>query len=782
MNKVTVNVCVLESKQPLQYVKVALFDHDRRSADDPLGVVTTDGQGQAHFQYDWQDFRDGWLGDDGALFDYTPELYAVAYGENGSSVFRSKPSTRPTQTLKLAIPREIALQNGLLQRKQRPSTEQKMNDWVNSWRDYINARPGPQPETDLCVMRLAFQMLTGLNNPTNELEERVRKLLDGRFDPDYYDKISEHAQKGRVLVEQAAEKWGVQTAACDNTPEALAEKMLKPGGLLNPLVHYFGGDTALFENLPTPEAGLPFTREPIFDKYCSVNYNQTDPQDRAAIFPEMHAIIENGVQVLVSPSVNHIKVYEGEGTALKREADVQARKLTLYEIGYRDEQVQPISEILEMNVPVTATTAVILKEDPVNQNQILATDVEAGQHIALWGSGFINEKATLRVRHMAWAGQPSPQGLLIPQATSFPVPGFSNEEVVVFNFGDSTLPANATPETYIDNLITFEWPVAANQPGLYEVTLEFENTTPHLSTLVQDPSNCDVSSNIDPVQSQTLYFMRLPDQLPSSIKVRATNIECIDETNPESLLFVNLFDDISFITQGSVERFNIDPANLANSTLTPLITSDIVSRSFSFWSDGQSEMFNQPILPNDLVNSQLLNEFDILTLALQAAEVEGIVDRTLLTILFLVVIAAIIVIVLAICVAAILIIALTFGLGATIVVALIGLVGSVFGAMFGAFGTVIIGAIVALFAVQPAGLLVAAATPQFMGQQLQRMFSPYRFHQLLYPPPATMTQVTPGGMNIERTFTLGNGQLVERTRCNVPGSIYALTLTLDLLS
>ena len=44
--------------------------------------------------------------------------------------------------------------------------------------------------------------------------------------------MSEPAQKGKLLVEQAAAKWGVALTDCGDSPEVMAETMLKPGGLL----------------------------------------------------------------------------------------------------------------------------------------------------------------------------------------------------------------------------------------------------------------------------------------------------------------------------------------------------------------------------------------------------------------------------------------------------------------------------------------------------------------------------------------------------------------------
>lgn len=773
MNRVLVHVFLKESNQPLVNVSVSLFDRDRRSSDDLLGVVNTDRYGRAWFRFGSSDFFDG-LGDDDQFLDFTPELYAKAYGKDGEVVGVSRQSPRHSSDLKISIPHDVALQNGLINHKERPSSNKKKEEWINSWKDYAAKNPSHNIDDDFCITHLAFQVLGGLNDPQTNIQKQSREILENNHAIVDFQEISKQAQESLLLINDSAAELNISLDNCTNDIDQLAKKMLEPEGTLNPLVHYFTGELSLMDELGDPRAGLPFTKDPDFEKDCLASYENTPPSDRDSQLSDMHRIIEDNIKQLIPPSINHIKVYETDSIAPKREAYVNTKELTLNEFGLKQGQIQPISHLLQMNVPIEHETSVINKTDDTG-NQILATDVIPGQSIVLRGSGFIAEKAKVRVRHFSWNSEPTNQGLLNPNDLPASVIGFSNTELAVHNIGNDTLTDNDTVDTYTDNLVMFDWPISASEPGLYELILEFENSTRHPSEIVQDSSDCSLNISFSPVKSQKIYFMRLPEQLPAAVRVHSTRIECLDETNPE----IPMFDDIFFSAQGMVDRYVINESNPELSTIDNIVSSDLKSRNFVFWEDGESEIFSDLILPADSISMQLLKDSDILTLALQASEVFGLADRVLLSVLVIGLVVVIAIIVTAIIVAAIFAIATTAGLATPVIVKLMGVGATILGPLLKAAAPALVAAIVLIFAEQPAGLLVASAVPKYTGKQIKQMLSPYRFNRLLYPPPQTSPQLMPGGMIMQQSLSIGNlGQLVDRTRCIIPGSDYALTVTI----
>jgi len=110
--------------QPLSDVEVALYDRDRRSEDDLLGVAVTDQDGQARFQFSTRDFADrfGVFDDEAFIFPHFdtaqfPDLYVVVYDRNNEVVLSTRERVRENTvpiTLRVRVSREHAQQHGLV--------------------------------------------------------------------------------------------------------------------------------------------------------------------------------------------------------------------------------------------------------------------------------------------------------------------------------------------------------------------------------------------------------------------------------------------------------------------------------------------------------------------------------------------------------------------------------------------------------------------------------------------------------------------------------------------
>lgn len=116
MHFTTIVKLVLEDSTDtaLANVKVALFDRDLISRDDPLGTAVTDEEGEARFQYTSEQFVDL---DDKLTGSEFPDLYAVVYDSHGEVVLSTRRDVVPnTARKKITVPvaREMAMERGLL--------------------------------------------------------------------------------------------------------------------------------------------------------------------------------------------------------------------------------------------------------------------------------------------------------------------------------------------------------------------------------------------------------------------------------------------------------------------------------------------------------------------------------------------------------------------------------------------------------------------------------------------------------------------------------------------
>ncbi|HYJ80511.1 MAG TPA: hypothetical protein VEW03_12940 [Longimicrobiaceae bacterium] len=100
------------SNEPIPNVRVSLFDKDLVSPDDLLGTAETGADGEAHFRFTTDDFAK----DEDALdIREFPELYAVVYGPDGSTLASTRDlalDNRPRRHITVTVPAQAARELG----------------------------------------------------------------------------------------------------------------------------------------------------------------------------------------------------------------------------------------------------------------------------------------------------------------------------------------------------------------------------------------------------------------------------------------------------------------------------------------------------------------------------------------------------------------------------------------------------------------------------------------------------------------------------------------------
>src|SRR5690606_18762956 len=92
---------------------VYLYDRDRLSADDHLGMSITNTYGEATFRFSADDYVDV----DDRLGGHLPELYVKVFDAKGECVHSSRAEAVPNSVpslIRIGISRKVAIEHGLL--------------------------------------------------------------------------------------------------------------------------------------------------------------------------------------------------------------------------------------------------------------------------------------------------------------------------------------------------------------------------------------------------------------------------------------------------------------------------------------------------------------------------------------------------------------------------------------------------------------------------------------------------------------------------------------------
>lgn len=782
-----VKIVLKESKHPLGGIKVSLFDRDSMSSDDLIGTGHTSKNGRVYFKYSSNKYSD-YFGDESSVFwphlnNLRPDLYVKIYNKNGEVVLSTRAQTLENAHYKtivtVPIAEEEALQYGFIMPKPHRSPKKKNEQWIDHWKDVLSKLPpDTEPPVDFCFTRTLLDIIEGLDNPSNDLQKRAVKMLDGKVSKDDMKKVTKLAKNGI----QSIDELKIPNIMCnsnDDCPKDLAERLTKPGGPL----YDFAQNNSLFmpapdKNLPTLQAGLPFMHtfsdwhEGCIKEYTTDCQNGPVPPCDLSLraFEQMKEYFPDKLKLLTPPSINQIKIWDGKDTdyAVVREAFPRNKTLRIVDLTCVTEGLQ--EHTLNMNIPLDDDKCLYMVEDPDSEasspQQILATDVLPGQKVVFHGSGFINTTVKLHVEFKRWEDGDN-NGRLVPvDSGNTYVDGLSDIELKVYgNYPDH---GSVTSNEYYGDHIYFDWPENGGEPGLYKMWLEFKNTENIPTSAIQDGRTCELEINTDEmVKSQIIWFTVIPSLVPKSIKINKTEIKCIDEKDLESFWPINLSDDINLQATAVL--------NVLNGSVLDASDNYSASGNHEFWDDGDSWLFTENIFPeNGTYQTLTLGDLEqIIITQLIATEVLTDGDRLLMAAIAIIIIAVVVILI-----AVIFAVLVATGVIVIAATASVAIITAILGS-----GAGITTAVVALINSMTGSDPIAFAQLPISGSDLAQKSSPFRIHQLLLCPidqPSSAvddlqtrtTEETTSGGDLVYTFTCKNESIKSE---------YSVKITVDVL-
>lgn len=633
------------------------------------------------------------------------------------------------QETRISIPviLELAYRLGHYRRKPQRSYDQKVHDWCQQWTARIKTYKLQEDLDGLCVSQLVLETLAGVSQPQTDLQKELTTRLEGLLTPVQIQAVVDYSGRARDAMRHC--QIPGMGAACgpSATVQDLVDRIfLSPSGSGHSLYQ------ALSTTAPDPEAGLTSPQKGVgfragfeWVKMCVDNYLAGDLTDQAK--QDMVEYYPDQLDLLTQPSINRIRVWDPDLQADVRVGHVQQKELELQ--GLDIAQAAMRSATLSMDVDLDSDQCLVLEDDGEGR-QPLVVDVKPGQKVSLRGSGFVCTKAKVVADVREW--DILPDGRLQPKADVLPLAGFHGTELDVHGSLTARQPGQ-TAETSLEDLVVLKWPTAASREGLYRLTLWFKNESAYLSSAVQNPISCEVTTGMEDVCTQTLYFAVLPPLTSRRARVVASTVNCVDETNPESILFVNLADDIAYTAQASFGRLFFEPSTQqVGQDLAPL---DARFGQHQFWQDGTNWEPNLQAFPKDPGAFQIVQLRDELVfVVLRAAEIEGAWDKAIAYAVSVAVLIAVALVLIAI-IAAIVIALIATGvvtLG-TAEAVLMPIAAAVIGFLLGAGFSAALAAIPLIMAAVSGEETLATILTAFSGQEIAYRLSPIRFHRVLFP-------------------------------------------------
>lgn len=757
-----VDVFVADTQQPLRGLTVSLFDADTFSADDHLGTQTTDSNGRTTFKFEQADFADRFEFIDGGFRrgGATPELYATVTTPKGTIIAdtRANGSGRDPFHLSVPIDQTLVAEHELFKHKPRPTKAQLLQNWEVRLREI--AGDPDDGESQLCLMRYVLDTMRGLNAPKTDLQKQVVERLKHRVSDADFESVAKIAGSGLDVFDQSQFTDGIDCSA-ETDPQALAEHLIKTSGTLSSISQALKlAEAPLDANLGTPKAGIPFFHTfDDWDKDCEAAYLD-DPDN----FPDRETWDEfypNDLHILVPPEINQIKVRDPHEERIVREADVSTKQLEIVAL-LADLDVEN-STTLAMAVPVDDPTCVINKTDAFdNDNQILAVDVKPGQQIGLYGSGFIADKARWVVERGLWE-EIDDEGRLVPEQFFTTVAEWDGSEIDVFGLDQQ--PDGSNPDTFTGDQVVFNWPEDMTLEGLYRLRLEFRNEDGLITSAENDPTTCELNiERAETVRTLPIYFAILPELRPHNLRVTATDLNCVDETNPE--LPWPFADDIRYSANALIQRFTVD----ANGNVGIDTTFEGEGEGGQHWfKDGDTWQPNFLVLPDNAASLPLPLNFDQFLMVPLIAEESDDIDATV--IIWIVAIVLLVIVTIIILVVAVIIGLLFKGVG---VIPALKVAGSLISALW-SYGIPLTQTIVEYVVAELDDVPVGVLVPIFAGDEIAHRLSPVRFHRLLWsiPRSAMATNVTATAFNL-------NAQTVtEDYRVSALGGTYDFQVLIE---
>ncbi len=660
--------------------------------------------------------------------------------------------TRPAELVTLTVNFEVLREIGFYPSKLRRSTN-KIQQLCDRWKKRLHNKNDQHAESDLCLQDLMLDIMGGLENPRTPMQKQAARLLRlTSEDTKPLKQVSELARKTRASLKDCL---GDDYHECDGglSIEAMGEKLLHDCSRFSSL-------NSLFDDpVPDPLDDLPATSPgrgigvPInWDKVCLARYNQDLLDD--GVRQAMQPFMPDGL-VLAQPSINLIEIWDGSfrGGDIVRMSEVHDKLLNIRVLKDLGGNLSLEDRAVDMDVTLDDVACLIVEADQSGR-QILATDVSPGQRVILYGSGFVSEKARLQVDFRHWESTLS-DGRLVPDSNVLPADGFVNLEAGVFG-NQIPLTDGADSEHYNGDKVIFEWPETASREGIYRLRLSFVNESEYPSKITQN-DDCSIVVDHSDVKTQEIFFVVLPAVEQSPLRAKIDEVECVNLTDPESILGVPYPDDLLLLGSALKHRiiFSSD-SNHFEEEIIPLVPREdsILLTSPGIWTT------NMRLFPENPGFDQLAH-FESVIASFDLLEVEGDLDKFIAQLVYLAALVAMAIIVAAVItvITAAIIIALVglgiISLGTAEIIAMpiaAAFLAAVYGFIFGAAFTAFLALQDSLNTVVDGSDSIVQGNVQLDGGRLNYRLSPVRFHRLLFPLDTGEVDASDALATLEETF------------------------------
>lgn len=213
MHTTIVRAYLVEGSVPLSRTHVELYRNQAEPAE-LIGSASTDARGEATFRYP-------------AVTPFT--VVAVVRNRSGTAVrtIRVKPSAnRPF--LRIDVPIELALARrlGLVGIKKGRSTERKKADLAAFLRKRTGPGSDPGPGIELCLARMALDMVAGVGDRATPLQKRLALYAEQQLGSGPADlaRIAQFAERGRAVLDEVGPP-GLQSCSGDSGIAHLANQL-----------------------------------------------------------------------------------------------------------------------------------------------------------------------------------------------------------------------------------------------------------------------------------------------------------------------------------------------------------------------------------------------------------------------------------------------------------------------------------------------------------------------------------------------------------------------------
>lgn len=659
----------------------------------------------------------------------------ILYTPDGKEALRRElDPDRPVERLSLPVDFRVLREIGFYQKSKIRSPKKKMHDLCDHWKKRLHDKRDKHAASDLCLNSMMLEIMAGLDNPKTPMQKQAAKIFrQVSKDKKATKKVSELSGLARKQLKQCL---GNDYIECDASlaPDKMGEKLLEENTRFKYLKNLFDDPVPdPLANFPDVRAGTGIGEFVDFDKVCLARFENGDlDQDThdamAAFYPQ--------ARVLAQPSINFIEVWDGGfgGGDIVRKSEVHDKILNMRVLKNLAGDISIADRAIEMDVELDDETCLVVEADESGR-QVLATDVTPGQRITLYGSGFVSDKARVQVDFRHWESELA-DGRLVPDTNVLPADGFYNLEAGVFgNYPE--VDDDSEPEQYNGDKVVIEWPEAASKEGIYRLRLSFANESDYPTSFTQNP-DCSIIVDRSDVHTQEIFFVVLPAVEQPAVRAMVEDVECMDLTDPESILGIPYPDELLLMGNAIMHRIEFSSTdNDFNQEISalPERIDDIMITFPSVWTPAMR------LFPAEL-NFDQLADFESVIASFDLLEVEGEFDKFIAQLVYLAALVALVIIVAAVVtVITAAVILLLIGLGIITVgtaeaIALpiaAAFLGAVYTFLFGAAFTAFLALQENLNAVVDGSDSIVKGQAQLDGARLKYRLSPVRFHRLMFP-------------------------------------------------